>query len=456
MLTPMPSGPTSFARSRSPVTKPDVTRTFRPGPNSGLPDAACPRSPSITLATTGGLPPSLSTSETFSMTPTSGPWPTRFFSSPQFNRRPVRAPRRRFQTINVHWNALTFPVQSAIGKPCPNLVFANEGDYGYGRFLIDPSSKAVAASLFDPDFPREPNPSIFASVSDQTAPLRRTMLWGALWDYVHVAKSPPRGYVELALKSLPEETDESLARIQGARVAVALHSYLHETARKSLAPRAESVIADRMLNAPTLGLRIVSFRTFTSISETPAALQQVKDLLAGKLVGPGLTLKPLDRWNLVGHLIALGDPEAEAILAAERARDHSGEGQKYAYAAEAGTPSAEIKGRYFDQYLHSQTIQEDWITQSLRPFNFWNQTTLTGPYLAQALNDLPDIKQHRKIFFLGAWLEAFIEGQNSVEAQAAVQAWLASQKIDPDLRLKVLEVSDSLDRTVLIRQKFPE
>jgi aminopeptidase N len=324
------------------------------------------------------------------------------------------------QTIKLHWNALTFPVQSAIGKPCPNLVFANEGDYAYGRFLLDPPSASLAASLFDPDFPREPNPSIFASVSDQTAPLRRTMLWGALWDYVHVAKSPPRGYVELALKSLPEETDESLARIQGARVAVALHSYLHETARKSLAPRAESVIADRMLNAPTLGLRIVSFRTFTSISETPAALQQVKDLLAGKLVVPGLTLKPLDRWNLVGHLIALGDPEAEAILAAERARDHSGEGQKYAYAAEAGTPSAEIKARYFDQYLHSQTIQEDWITQSLHPFNSWNHTTLTEPYLTRALNDLPDIKKHRKIFFLGAWLGAFIEGQNSAEAQAAV------------------------------------
>jgi aminopeptidase N len=360
------------------------------------------------------------------------------------------------ETIKVHWNALTFPVQLAIGKRCPNLVFANEGDYAYGRFLLDPSSESLATSLFDPDLPREPNRSLFASVSDQTAPLRRTMLWGALWDYVHVAKSPPRGYVELALKSLPEETDESLARIQGSRVAVALHSYLHETARKSLAPRAESVVADRMLNAPTLGLRIVSFRTFMSISETPAALQQVKDLLAGKLVVPGLTLKPLDRWNLVGHLVALSDPEADAILAAEKARDHSGEGQKYAYAAEAGAPSAESKARYFDQYLHSQTIQEDWITQSLRPFNFWNQTTLTEPYLTQALNDLPDIKQHRKIFFLGAWLGAFIEGQNSAEAQAAVQAWLASQKIDPDLRLKILEMSDSLDRTVLIRQKFPE
>jgi aminopeptidase N len=239
------------------------------------------------------------------------------------------------QTVKVQWNAATFSVEAAIGKPCPNLVFANEGDYGYGRFLIDPSSKAVAASLFDPITSREPNPSIFDSVSDQTAPLRRTMLWGALWDYVHIAQSPPRGYVELALKSLPEETDESLARIQGARIATALNSYLHDTARKALAPRVESVISERMLNAPTLGLRIVHFRTFTVIAETSAGLQQVKDLLTGKLVVPGLTLKPLDRWNLVGHLIAMDDPEAKTILAAEEARDHSSEGQKYAYAAEA-------------------------------------------------------------------------------------------------------------------------
>jgi aminopeptidase N len=215
-----------------------------------------------------------------------------------------------------------------------------------------------------------------------------------------------------------------------------------------------------MLNAPTLGLRIVNVRTFTSVAETPTALEQMKDLLAGKLAVPGLELKPLDRWNLVGHLIAMNEPEAPSLYSAEKARDHSGEGQKYAYAAEAGAPSAETKARYFDEYLHSQTIQEDWITQSLRPFNSWNQAALTKPYLMQALNELPEIKQHRKIFFLGAWLGAFIDGQNTIqnsaEAQAAVYAWLAGQKIDPDLRLKVLEVSDSLDRTVLIGKKFPE
>jgi aminopeptidase N len=293
------------------------------------------------------------------------------------------------------------------------------------------------------------------------------MLWGALWDDVRLAKFKPRAFLDLALSNLPadEQSDEAFIRIQGAHMVKALHSYVSTATRSQLAPRVEVAFSDAMQHNPDLGLRIVNFRTFTSVAETSLALQQVKELLlkellSGKLVVPGLTLKPLDRWKLIGQLIAMNDPEAQAIYAAEKSRDHSGEGQRYAYAVEAGAASAETKAHYFDEYLHSRTIQEDWIIQSLRPFNSWNQAALSEPYLTKALNALPEIKQHRKIFFLGAWLGAFIEGQNTLQsspaAQATVQAWLASKKIDRDLRLKVLEFSDALARTVLIRQRFTD
>jgi aminopeptidase N len=359
----------------------------------------------------------------------------------------------RVETIKVQWNAANDPVQAAIGKPCPNLVFANEGDYGYGRFLLDDPSAAVAASLLNPESPRQGNPSLFANAAD---PLRRTMLRGALWENVHIAHSAPRGYLELALKALPSETDESLARILGARIETVLHAYLSDHARRAVVPQVEAVVADRMLHAPTLGLRIVSFRTFTGIAETPAALAQIKNLLNGRLEVQGLTLKPLDRWNLIGHLIAMSDPEATALYAAEQARDRSGEGQKYAYAVMAGTPTPEIKARYFLDYQNLKTVQEDWITQSLRPFNSWNQSALTARYGTLALNELPAIKQHRKIFFLGAWLGAFVAGQTTTDAQSAVETWLAQAKIDHDLRLKVLEAADALNRTVMIRQRYPD
>ena len=364
-------------------------------------------------------------------------------------------PDRSPETLNTAWSSSQTQVSAALGKPCPSYVFANAGDQAYGRFLLDPTSEPLVSSVLVPV--TKPGAPVLASETWVPDPLLRTQLWGALWENVHIAQSAPSAYIHLALKSLPTETDESLARIQGNRIASALHAYLSDHNRAIYAPQAESVIADRMLHASTLNLRIVHFRTFTSIAETPQALNQLKALLDGSLTIVGMPLKPLDRWNLIGHLIALSDPDAARLFAAEKAKDHSGEGQKYAFAIQAGMPDAAMKSDYFADYLGTASgIQEDWLSQSLRPFNAWNQTPLTEPYLTRALDALPEVKRTRKIFFLGSWLSAFLDGQHSPEAQAAVHAWLAAHTLDPDLRLKVLEASDALDRTVLIRTRFPE
>ena len=263
----------------------------------------------------------------------------------------------------------------------------------------------------------------------------------------------------LVLSTLKGERDEGLNRIQGGRVAAVLHGYVSEARRATLTPRVEALLAGRMLHAETVNLRVVNFRSFTSVAETPAALEQVKALLDDKLTVPGMALKPLDRWNLLGHLIAMGDPAAALRYAAEKARDQSGEGQKYAYAVEAGNASVENKDFYFNDYFHNAARQEDWITQSLRGFNSWNQAELTLPYLRRALDALPTIKRERRIFFLTAWLGAFLDGQQSAAALAVVHEWLGAGRqagLDQDLRLKVLEAVDGLERKVAIKRRFAD
>ncbi len=364
-------------------------------------------------------------------------------------------PDRSPEILTLAWSSSQTQVASALGKPCPGFVFANAGDQAYGRFLLDPASEPKVSSVLVPA--TKPGAPGLASETWVSDPLLHSQLWGALWENVHVAQSPPSNYVHLALRSLTTETDESLARINGGRIATALHVYLSDHGRAVYTSQAETVIADRMLHAATLNLRIVHFRTFTNIAETPQALTQLKSLLNGSLTIEGMPLRPLDRWNLIGHLIAMNDPDASTLFAAEKAKDHSGEAQKYAFAVQAGAPDPATKSRYFADYLSPTSgIQEDWLSQSLRPFNSWNQAALTEPYLTRALDALPKIKRTRKIFFLGAWLSAFLDGQHTPEAQATVHAWLAAHTLDPDLRLKVLEVSDALDRTVLIRTRFPE
>lgn len=321
---------------------------------------------------------------------------------------------------------------------CPDWVFANDQDYAYGRFLLDPRSrKAVMEKL-------GAIPDVF----------ERTLLWGSLWDSVREAELDPRDYIKLALHLLPAEKDESLAQSIIGRMTTALHRYVPAEERVHFAEKAEALAYHKMLESPDRDMRIVWFRALRSVAETPAGRQHLKELLAGKLVVPEVELRQLDRWNIVTTLVALNDPEATAILAAEEKRDPSGEGRKYAYMAVAARPDAAVKKQYFEEYLHDASRPEDWVEQSLGPFNYWNQAELTLPYLRPALDALPQVKHDRKIFFLLGWLNAFIGGQQSAAAQSQLQEFLSSASLDKDVRLKILEVSDELDRTVKIREKY--
>jgi aminopeptidase N len=341
-------------------------------------------------------------------------------------------------TIKVQLAGRQAEVHEAIGKPCPLYVFANDQDYAYGRFLLDRvSRKAVMQQLGETS-------NLFL----------RTLLWGSLWDSVREAELAPRDYLDLSLRLLPAESDESLAQSLTARVSTGLHRYVSPEIRRDFVPKAETMALDRMLHAPDQDLRIVWFRALRTLAETDQGRRALKNILDGELVVPGVTLRPLDRWTMVMALVATGDPQAATIYAAEQKQDRTGDGLKYAYMAEAAKPDARTKDDYFNDYLHNPEHPEDWVEQSLGAFNYWNQSELTLPFLKPALDALPQVKRERKIFFLLGWLNAFIGGQQSAAARAQVEDFLHTAALDKDLQLKILEVKDELDRTVKIRQLY--
>jgi aminopeptidase N len=342
-------------------------------------------------------------------------------------------------SLRVGLNGRTMNVGVAVGKPCPRFVFANDQDFAYGRFLLDERSRE----------------EVISRLGTMPNPFRRTLLWGSLWESVREAQLDPRAYLELAAKLLPGESDEGLVRSILARATTALHRYVSDETRQRLAPGFERLAAEQMTQSPDLNLRIVWFRALQGLAETPVGLGQLKNLLDGRLWVPGAELRPLDRWHLVTAIVAMDDPDAPGVFNAERERDPSGDGLKYAYAAYAARADPDTKAKFFEDYLRTDSNPEDWIEQSLFPFNSWNQSELTGVYLEKALDALPQIKADRKIFFLQNWLDAFIGGQRSPAARDQVHRYLDSARIDNDLRLKILETVDALDRTVTIRRAFP-
>jgi len=238
------------------------------------------------------------------------------------------------------------------------------------------------------------------------------------------------------------------------RTASALHRYISGADRHRLTPSLDRTAATHMQQESDRNLRIVWFRGFRALTESEESRTGLKALLDRSALIPGITLRPLDRWNMVTTLVALNDPDAAKILAREKEHDHTTDGQKYAYMAEAAHPDAMTKQKYFDDYMKNTERPEDWVQTSLGAFNYWNQSALTEPYLELALQALPQVKRERKIFFLVAWLDAFIGGQQSEKSDEIVHHYLDTAQIETDTRLKILQVVDELDRTVKIRKKY--
>ena len=341
--------------------------------------------------------------------------------------------------------------------PCPAWIFANNDDHAYGLFPLDPKSREAVM--------RE----LKASAPATSDVFRRTLLWGSLWDSVRLAELDPADYVRTALAVLPHERDEALASSLLGRTQTAIHRYVSASAQPDLLTQGTALAIDRMIHDQDHDLRIVWFRSLDGFALPGAGRAAIKQLLQAAMTIPGVDLRQQDRWSLVTALIAYGDPEADAYLAAEQKRDPSGDGLKYAWIAQAARPDAATKQKYFADYTRwpsddapagsppapsSERISEDWIQSSLSTFNYWNQSELTAPFLQPALEALPQVKRERKIFFLVAWLDAFLDGQQSQASLDTVNQYLQTANPDPDLRLKVLEAMDELQRTVRIRAKY--
>jgi aminopeptidase N len=203
------------------------------------------------------------------------------------------------------------------------------------------------------------------------------------------------------------------------------------------------------------GIRRGYLDAFIALAATPDGLANLKTLLTADSAA-GEPMRDPTRWSVVDRLLVLDDAEAPRALAAQASRDTTPDGRRRAFTAGAARPNAEAKREYFRRYFADRSLNEDWASGSLGAFNAIEHEQLTLPYLRPALDSLPYIQANRRIFFLGSWLGAFLGGQTSSAALDVVRGYLADHPALPaDLKQKVLQSADELERTVRVRARWP-
>jgi aminopeptidase N len=255
------------------------------------------------------------------------------------------------------------------------------------------------------------------------------------------------------LDHLPGETDEQISRTILSRAATALDVYLPDEKSAPLRTRWEQTLLTRIDDARLgYGLRKDALDRLIATAQTPLALTRLRDLLAGRSTLTGVPIRQPTRWAIVRRLIAVGTPDATTLYETEQRLDRSSEAVKDAFVARAATPDPSVKSAYFTRYFEDASINEAWASESLGAFNTIEQAAITLPFLRSALDRLEWIRQNRRIFFLPAWIDAFIGGQRDRAALEVVDRFLGAQSGLPiDVRRKVLTARDELALTVRVR-----
>jgi len=390
------------------------------------------------------------------------------------------------------------------GRDKPIFIFSNYGDYGYGIFLLDDKSRDYVLKNIqnekDPFLRSMMWGSLWDSVREGELDPREyvELVWSSAFRRPSVMAETASGNATPAKAGTPNlETDESTIATLLGRTSTALNYYVSEppavaggltqksggkpafptaTGGVDLRDRVENLLIERIRNAETLGQRITYYRAFLNVAASENGRKVLKGMLLAAadakrpLTTPAfakppatppleggelLPLKTKDKFDIVTRLLILGDPEAEKLLAGLEKTETSDEAKRYAYAAKAGISTAENKAKYWNDFVNNKEISESWIEAAFGPWNSIRHSDLTLPYLERALKELPNHKRSRKIFFINGWLGAFIGGQRSEEALSIVNKFLADNpNLDKDLRLKILENVDVIERAVKIRSKY--
>jgi aminopeptidase N len=340
------------------------------------------------------------------------------------------------QVFTVRSEAAETRLAEVEGRAPPEAVLFNPRDTAYGLFLLDAKSQDYW----------------LAHAGGEADPLRRAVALAALFDMVRECELAPARYAELAIALLRSERDPQTHAWLLDTLATTLTRYLEGAAQQRLVGRVTADLLEQ-LHAGMPGLELQTFRFLARNSAAPEVITLCRELLTTGAETPGLTLGPEDRYLALAALIAAG--KAGDLVAAMTGDATPAGSEKHAFVALAAAPDADNKDRYFDTYLQPDEPPEQWVQESLHVFHWRGQDAPTLPFLRRALDRVDWVKAHRKIFFMPAWVDAFVNGHSDRAALEIVDRFLADRPdLDADIRRKIEQSRDGLRRAVAIKARW--
>ncbi|MDQ3879862.1 MAG: ERAP1-like C-terminal domain-containing protein, partial [Chloroflexota bacterium] len=238
-------------------------------------------------------------------------------------------------------------------------------DHAYALATLDPISAEYARNRID-------------RIGD---PLLRTLTWLALWEMVRDSRLASTDYVGLAVRHLVAEPDMEILSAMLPTVQGTLAAYVPEARRVDAAGsvyRAGRELLGR--EERERDLRIVWARTIIGIAGREEDVRDVAGLVDGDDVASSVIDQEM-RWAIAVRAAAFGLPDADARLAAERARDPSDRAERAARRAEAAKPNPETKRDVWERLVRDGYPSLQLAVDAMQGFNWAHQRDVLGPFV---------------------------------------------------------------------------
>ncbi|MHA7221587.1 aminopeptidase N [Arthrobacter sp. RHLT1-20] len=329
-------------------------------------------------------------------------------------------------------------VPALAGLARPDLILLNDDDLAYAKVRLDPTSLATAT----------------AHLKDFSESLPRTLVWGSAWDAARDGETPARGYVELILANIAEESDSSVILVQLRQLATTLNFYVAGEHKEATAVAAADRLWELASGVPAGSDAQLQFvKSYALLARSAGQLDTVAGLLAGNLALEGLTVDQDLRWELIASLVVGGRAGQEQIDA-ELAKDNTATGQNAAALATAAIPTAEAKSTAWQSIVVTGELSNALQGSAVNGFTRVLDTALLEPYAEKYFEAVPGIVKERTHALAQQIVVGLYPAQRTTQSTVdRTDEFLASlPEESAALRRMMLENRDGVARALRARQ----
>lgn len=340
--------------------------------------------------------------------------------------------------IDVEMTGREAEVKEAVGWPAPRYVLPNGAGWAYGDFVLDKTTLAY----------------LMTNLPDIADPLTRGSAWVTLWDSLLDGHVQPDAFLDLAMRSLPRESDEQMtSRILGYS-SNTYWRFLDQPQRMTRAARFESLLREGLASAKTPSQKASWFGTLRNIALTPNSVNWLRQVWEKKETVQGLPLAEADYTSLALELAVRQVDGWSDILKTQLSRiENPDRRARFQFVMPALSADPAERDRWF-QSLKDVTNRrrEPWVLEGLSYIHHPLRADAAKKYVQPSLEMLWEIQKTGDIFFPKRWLDVTLGGHQTKDVADTVRSFLKNLPANyPDrLRNITLQSADELNRAAEI------